>query len=185
MKSTEIEVERVVSTSGLLTGRPNASWPPRVPALPWRTNIKTCFSLLPSARLRSQPLFSPHNSPTLMLCGVHCTQCNSYADARHTHADTCTSARRRWARFGCVESKPGLFPFRSRGWGWGWGGGGPRPRRPARRRLARRRTVSYHWAVPGQSCVTGIRINDSPPLHCLVYHPLPPSLSPLSNYKTN
>ena len=30
MKSTEIEAERVVSTSGLLTGRPNASWPRRI-----------------------------------------------------------------------------------------------------------------------------------------------------------
>lgn len=43
MKSTEIEPERGVSTSSLLKGRPNASWPWRVSASPWKENIRTFF----------------------------------------------------------------------------------------------------------------------------------------------
>lgn len=178
MKSTEIEVERVVSTSGLLTGRPNASWPRRVPALPWRTNIKTCFSL----SLQRGSIRSPcsHLITLPPLCCVVRTVHNATPTQMHaTHMQTLvhplSGGERASAASNSNEasspSGPGGLALHARLAGvWLWRG-----------------TVSYHWAVPGQSCVTGIRINDSPPLHCLVYHPLPPSLSlsPLSNYKTN
>lgn len=93
MKSTEIEAERVVSTSGLLTGRPNASWPQWVSAL-----LRKAFSFGDMSErqppLHRHPLFlhsSPLLAPSLTTCGVQeYTQCNSHAqaDARHTHRHT-------------------------------------------------------------------------------------------------
>lgn len=66
MKSTEIEAERVVSTSGLLTGRPNASWPRRISASPPKTNF---FSPPPpSTRIyeRQDNHRSFHTTPLLL-----------------------------------------------------------------------------------------------------------------------
>lgn len=58
MKSTEIEAERVVSTSGLLTGRPNASWPQRVSAPPWKANIRI-VSFFPPLRVAWKTSHTP------------------------------------------------------------------------------------------------------------------------------
>lgn len=81
MKSTEIEAERVVSTSGLLTGRPNISRPRRSGASPRKANIRTFFYFL-SLMYERQPLLclhpslldtSPLSTPTLTSCGAHFT----------------------------------------------------------------------------------------------------------------
>lgn len=79
MKSTEIEAERVVSTSGLLTGeayshfsRRRQTWHPRRRGMKGKRGD--------SPRAPAPPL----STPSLVICGVHCTQCDSYTDARHT-----------------------------------------------------------------------------------------------------
>lgn len=90
MKSTEIEAERVVSSSGLLTGRPNISWPHRGSASLQKATIETfcspsmMYERKPPLRLHPSLNTSPLPTPTLTICGAHCTQCNSHADARRT-----------------------------------------------------------------------------------------------------
>lgn len=114
MKPTEIEAKQVVSTSGLLTGRPSASQHRRVSALPRHKGARPTTN--------RSALTSSLSTPTLTFCGVHCTQCDSHEDARHT--DTRRSAQRRRGRLSAV-SVQGLGPqgrgasaLNTRGCGW-------------------------------------------------------------------
>lgn len=181
MKSTEIEAERVVSTSGLLTGRPNASWPRRISASPPKTNF---FSPPPpSTRIyeRQDNHRSFHTTPLLLnthlkICGV-LTVYNAAPTQMHATRAHAHPLRRRRARF---SAEQGLGPRGRRlslnpDAPFGLGGIGF--------------SCNYQRARSARACGSlshsGICPKDSQPQEektrrCLVYRPLP-----LSNYKTN
>lgn len=181
MKSTEIEAERVVSTSGLLTGRPNASWPRRISASPPKTNF---FSPPPPLhpdiwKTRQSPLLS-HNTSTLnthlKICGV-LTVYNAAPTQMHATRAHAHPLRRRRARF---SAEQGLGPRGRRlspnpDAPFGLGGIGF-SRNYQRARSARACGSLSHSGV----CPKDSQPQEEKTRRCLVYRPLP-----LSNYKTN
>jgi len=142
MKPTEIEAEQVVSTSGLLTGRPTASSPQRVSALLWKTNTGMFFVFL-HLHNASKATAAPPCSHTATLHSRQprslCAAC-TVLGATPTQTDTRTSAQ--WRRGGLrVASEKTSAPWRQ-----------PLPE-PRQNCLLRRRRVevfgNYHQATPG------------------------------------
>lgn len=114
MKSTEIEAEQVVSTSGLLTGRPNASSPQRVSASPWKTNTGTCVER-PLSTVTLFPLTTLHSRQLPLWYVVHTVHNATPTQLHATQTDTCTSARRqRRACFHAVSDEASAL--RGRAW---------------------------------------------------------------------
>ena len=186
MKSTEIDAERVVSTSGLLTGRPNASWPRRISASPPKTNFFSLPTPPPPdiCKTRQSPLLS-HNISTvsthLKICGV-LTVYN--AAPTQMHATQAHAHPLRGGERTSVQNKASALGDDASAW----------TLRPRSASVASGSAIITSEpgqlgpveAFPTQESVLKIHHRTEKTRRCLVYRPLPlPLSSPLSNYKTN
>lgn len=183
MKSTEIEAEQVVSTSGLLTGRPNASSPQRVsgvaadsrphedflPPRFWHADISTAALPPLVFRLKLSP---PSSRPHGVRCTLYTVQLpHRCTPHRQTHVHPLGGGERVSAPFITRPLCPGSSCLL------------PEPVTPRHRDnigCNDRRAASRRFK-PMSGLLEGICANDSKPtspprraqrtLHRLVYHP--------------